>query len=461
MPFGFLKNIAAFVGAKSVEAIIPHVTRNPKLLGPLIGKLKDRGIQNIREKGNFPPKLEARKIKSIEMLLELLKQKLPTFAPNIQRKIVFNLLYHQITKGEAVRDRYHAEHGEWPPTLLAISPSMRCNLRCEGCYAAEYQKYGELTPEEFVDLVRQGRDDFGIHFYTILGGEPTAWPPMWDCIEKCPDVFFQLYTHGQLLDEKMVDRVVSLGNVTFAISVEGGPNETDHRRGPGAYERLTKSMALLKDKGVPFGFSATHTTRNHDILVSGEFYKDMLDRGATFGWVFQYCPIGRSPTMDLVVTPEQRLARFKAIDEFRRNNPIMIFDFWNDGEITDGCMAYGRRYMHILSSGLVEPCVFVHFAQHNIREKPLKEIVMSGFFKEAREKAPFHSDRRAPCSFIDNPDFLKEMVEKHSLTPTHDGGMSIITEFHGPLKERSEKYKKMLKEMDEAEAKAGTAAAKD
>ena len=25
---------------------------------------------------------------------------------------------------------------------------MRCNLSCEGCYAAEYQKYGELEPED-------------------------------------------------------------------------------------------------------------------------------------------------------------------------------------------------------------------------------------------------------------------------------------------------------------------------
>jgi MoaA/NifB/PqqE/SkfB family radical SAM enzyme len=394
------------------------------------------------------------------MLLTLLEKKLPTFHPNVQRKLVFNLLYHQLTRGEPIRDGYREKYKEFPPTFFAISPSMRCNLRCEGCYAAEYQKYGELTPDEFVGLIAQGRDDFGIHFYTILGGEPTAWPPMFDCVERCPDVFFQLYTHGQLFDEKMVERVVGLGNVTFAISVEGGEEETDRRRGPGAYGRIRRTMSLLREAGVPFGFSATHMTKNHRALADGSFYRDMLDAGCTFGWVFQYVPVGRDPSMDLVVTPKQRLERFRAIEEFRQANPMMIFDFWNDGEITDGCMAYGRRYFHVLSSGVVEPCVFVHFTKdgHNIREKSLMDIIHSDFYRDARSRMPFNTDRRAPCSFIDNPEILKDLVEKHDLKPSHPGAISVVTQHHGPLTMIADEYKKMLKEEEEPREKVGARA---
>jgi hypothetical protein len=156
--------------------------------------------------------------------------------------------------------------------------------------------------------------------------------------------------------------------------------------------------------------------------------------------------------MELVPTPEQRLERFAMISKFRDEHPLMVFDFWNDGEITDGCMAYGRRYLHVLSSGLVEPCVFVHFAQDNIRDKSLKEAIQSDFFKEARGAAPFHHDRRAPCSFLDTPDVLKNLVEKYNLKPTHEGAESLIGELHAPLKEMSEKYKRMLEELDEKEA---------
>jgi hypothetical protein len=96
--------------------------------------------------------------------------------------------------------------------------------------------------------------------------------------------------------------------------------------------------------------------------------------------------------------------------------------------------------------------VFVHFAQDNIRDKPLKDIIQSDFFKEARGAAPFHHDRRAPCSFLDTPDVLKNLVEKYNLQPTHEGAESLIGELHAPLKEMSEKYKRMLEELDEKEA---------
>jgi MoaA/NifB/PqqE/SkfB family radical SAM enzyme len=458
MPLGFLKKVATYVGAKSAEAILPHVSKHPELLSKLVDSMIEKGCNNIREKGEFPPKLMEKKIKAVQMVGEMVKLQLPSLAPSVQRKLVFNMWYHQLTHGEPVREKYKEKYGEWPPTLLVVSPSMRCNLRCEGCYAAEYQKYGELSPEEFTDLVAQAKNDFGIHFFTILGGEPTAWPPLWDCLKAHPDVFFQVYTHGQLIDEEMAKKAADIGNVSFAISIEGGPNETDLRRGPGTYERISQSMKILKDAGVLFGFSGTHTTKNHEAIASEAFYKDMLDKGCAFGWVFQYCPMGRKPSMDLVPTPEQRIERFKTIEKFRTDNPLVVFDFWNDGEITDGCMAYGRRYMHVLSSGMVEHCVFVHFAKDNIRDKKLLEIVQSDFFKEARGAAPFHSDRRAPCSFIDNPEFLKGLVEKYHLKGTHEGAESIVGELHEPLKERSEKYKKMLAEWDaEEEAQETTA----
>jgi MoaA/NifB/PqqE/SkfB family radical SAM enzyme len=454
MALGFLKKLATYVGAKSAGAILPHVARRPELLARLVDGLIEKGVQNVKEKGEFPPKMEERKIAAIRMVGEMIKKHLPRLAPGVQRKLVFNLLYHQLTHGEPIRDKYHERYGEWPPTFFAVSPSMRCNLRCEGCYAAEYERYGELTRDEFIEIVRQGKEDFGIHFYTVLGGEPTFWPPMWECCEAHPDVYFQVYTHGQLIDAELAKRVANLGNVLFAISIEGTKEDTDRRRGPGTYDRIMKAMDHLADAGVLYGFSATHTRKNHESLVRGDFYERMLEKGCAFGWVFQYVPMGRDPDMELVVTPEERLERANAIYEFRERHPIAIFDFWNDGEMTDGCMAWGRRYVHVLSNGNVEPCVFVHFTKHNIRETSLLDILQSDFMREARKRAPFYCDRRAPCSFLDNPEFIREMVEKHDLRPSHPGAESIVCELQGPLMEMSSRYKRMLAELDEKQEEA-------
>jgi hypothetical protein len=58
---------------------------------------------------------------------------------------------------------------------------------------------------------------------------------------------------------------------------------------------------------------------------------------------------------------------------------------------------------------------------------------------------PIYGDRRAPCSFLDNPDFLKGLVENHGLRPTHEGAETIVTDLVGPLKESSNQYKELLR----------------
>ena len=47
---------------------------------------------------------------------------------------------------------------------------------------------------------------------------------------------------------------------------------------------------------------------------------------------------------------------------------IFTLDFQNDGEYVGGCIAGGRRYLHINANGDVEPCVFIHYSNANIRE---------------------------------------------------------------------------------------------
>jgi len=42
-------------------------------------------------------------------------------------------------------------------------------------------------------------------------------------------------------------------------------------------------------------------------------------------------------------------------------------DFWNDGPLCGGCMS-ASRFAFITSDGWAQPCTFVHFATHNVRE---------------------------------------------------------------------------------------------
>jgi hypothetical protein len=138
--------------------------------------------------------------------------------------------------------------------------------------------------------------------------------------------------------------------------------------------------------------------------------------------------VGKDPILDLVPTPEQRVNCGKRVEELRRKYPIFLADFWNDGPAIGGCLAGGRHYLHVLNNGNVEPCVFAHFSSDNIREKSLYEIVNSPFFKAIRRKFPYNEtgNLKRPCMIIDNPEVLRELVDKYVIPSGHEHSEDII-----------------------------------
>ncbi len=449
------KKLAQFVGAKSVEMILPHVSKHPQLLGKLFDKVRDIALDQVREKTKLPPKKKEKKIRSLDMVFQTMRRKLPELAPNVQRKLITNMWYLQVTRSDKIRDAWFAEHGEYPPHLIAFSPSMKCNLHCKGCFAAEHDTTNEMTYDEVYEMVRQGKEDLGTQFYVVLGGEPTIWPHLERLLRDHDDVSFHIYTHGQTLTKEFAEMLADCGNCMLAVSIEGGPTETNFRRGPGSYGRIVKGMELLREAGCLYGFSATHTSLNHEVIANQAFFKDMLDRGCAFGWVFQYIPIGRDPSMELMPSAEQRYERILAIEDFREKNPLLIFDFWNDGEMTDGCMAYGRKYFHVTSTGQVEPCVFVQFTrpEFNVRKMKLKDVLLSKAYTAARKRAPFTGENVAPCSLIDNTEFLPEFIEEYGMMPSAPGTEAIMSpKFREELKNRSLKYRELMAAREAADA---------
>ena len=68
----------------------------------------------------------------------------------------------------------------------------------------------------------------------------------------------------------------------------------------------------------------------------------------------------------------------------------------------DGCIA-GKHYLHINHEGWVEPCIFAHFATHNVNRCTLEEAFASPIFPEIRRRQPFNHNLLMPCMLIDNP----------------------------------------------------------
>ena len=447
--------MVAYLKARGLSYILPALSGNGKMLETLIDKLKERAsAKSLENMESQNPEKKQKRADSMNMFFTMVKRNLPRFSTNTQRKLAFNMFFNHLTLGQDARDRYCGKYGAAPPFLLVISPSMKCDLNCFGCYSWEYDKSKELTREEVSDVIRQAKEEMGIYFITITGGEPTIWPHLFDVLEEHDDVFFQIYTHGMNIDDAMAKKMADLGNVHPAISIEGGPHETNERRGKGAYDKILASMDRLSREGVMFGFSVTHTTRNHHAVTSEEFIDELITHGPSFGWYFQYIPTGKNPDPSLIPSAEQRAERFLAIEKFRSTRPILVYDFWGDGEATEGCLAWGRKYLHVTATGMVEPCVFIHMAKDNIREKSLVEIVNSPCFTEARSLQPFNEDHRRPCCIIDNTEVLPYLYKKYDLVPTHEGGERIVTDLHEVLARNCESYKCELERLT-AKTEAG------
>jgi MoaA/NifB/PqqE/SkfB family radical SAM enzyme len=329
------------------------------------------------------------------------------------------------------------------PTTILISPTMRCNLECGGCYAAKYSQEEDLDFQTVDRIIKEGKA-MGILFFTFLGGEPFVWPHLFKICKKHNDCMFQVYTNGTLINERTVKTMQKLGNLIPVISLEGFEKETDARRGKNVYKRIHYSMSLLKQNRIPFGYSVCVTRKNADIIMSERFIDMMMQKGALIGWYFLYMPFGRNPKIEEMPTPMQRLRMLKLGRIIRSTKPIFIIDFWNDAPYVGGCIA-GKHYVHITNKGDVEPCIFTHLAVDNIKHKSLKQVLQSPFFKEIRKKQPFNENLFMPCMWIDNPKVSRELSEKFKVYPTYPGADFVLKD--KKARKKLDKYAKEVSDL--------------
>lgn len=338
--------------------------------------------------------------------------------PGVRKAFFNNFILNENFIGwpiqEANRDKYDCNI----PWAILMDPTSACNLKCTGCWAADYGNKLSLSYEELDGIIEQGKK-MGVYFYLYSGGEPLVRKK--DIIRLCKkhsDCMFSAFTNGTLIDQAFADEMLRVKNFVPAISIEGFEEATDSRRGKGTYQAVIRAMEILKRKNLIFGASLCYTRYNTEVIGSGEFFDFMIDKGVKFAWCFTYMPVGADAVPDLMVTAEQREFMYRQIRHFRETKPLFTIDFWNDGEYAGGCIAGGRRYLHINAKGDIEPCAFIHYSDSNIREKTLLEALQSPLFMQYHRNQPFNENLLRPCPLLDNPDRLTEMIKKSGAAST-------------------------------------------
>lgn len=420
-------------------------------------------IENIQ---NRPIEIQKEKVRALNNLFEIVDKRTREglLSPNVVNVMIHVFAKYLMLPNEEKKKKFEAFKEKYrrnPPAFLVIAPTKKCNLHCIGCYASSNSKSAETIPFHLFDRIMKEKTEFwGSHFTVITGGEPFVYQSegknILDMVEKYPDNFFMFYTNGTLITKEVARRMAELGNVTPAVSVEGFEKETDERRGKGVFKKVMQAFENMREAGVPFGISVTPMRHNAELLVSDEFLDFYFEKQkATYGWLFQYMPIGDKYTLDIMITPEQRLNLFKREREILWEKRLFYPDFWNSGVLATGCIASGREggYLYIDWNGIVTPCAFYPYSPVNILKVyknggDLNDVYNQPFFEAVRRWQDEYGYKRPPaevgnyimgCPIRDHHKTAIELVKEYNAQPEDEHAKQALED---------EEYNKGLVEFD-------------
>ncbi len=309
------------------------------------------------------------------------------------------------------RKRKEKEIGAPIPAVLAISPTMRCNYSCKGCYSRGRPIDGELSVSEIDDLLFEAEDS-GILAVVVTGGEPLLVPDLPHILERHRRLLFVLITNGSLLTRELSRRLYRAGNVVTLVSIEGEAGITDERRKEGAHEAALRAFGLLRDAGACFGFAAMVTRGNALELQSDVFIDRMVREGCAVGYFTEYVPVGACVKQGWSFDEHHRDEFRRNVLELRQRKPLLVVHFPHDEYgSANRCTGAGGKSLHINSRGGVEPCPFVAVACENIRDGGLSTAFRSPFLKAIRENCELLERREHACALFEHIAEVESLAE--------------------------------------------------
>ena len=173
---------------------------------------------------------------------------------SILKNMVSNFFVNAGIAGQKRQEECRRQYDCNIPWAILMDPTSACNLRCTGCWAAEYGNKLNMSYEEMDSIINQA-NELGTYFFLFSGGEPMVRKN--DIIRLCEahtDCQFLAFTNGTLIDEAFADEMLRVKNFVPAISVEGFETDTDFRRGPGTFAKVEQAMEILRERKLPSAF---------------------------------------------------------------------------------------------------------------------------------------------------------------------------------------------------------------
>lgn len=265
------------------------------------------------------------------------------------------------------------------PATANLAITHKCQCRCIHCSADPFidPSRRELTVDEIKSVV-DGALELGASLVIYTGGEPTLrseLPELIDHIDK-DKAMPMIFSNGQSLTQKNVDRLAQAGLATLNISIDNADPEKHnaYRKVPNLYEKAMEGGQRAQEAGILVGVS---TYATHESIADGSLEKLInitIEKGFKEITIFDCIPSGRFlKDTKLILTDEDRRKIVGLYNKYHDGDyPIgVVAQCKVNSPEGAGCFgAYAQFYM--TAYGDINPCDFNPISFGNIRELPIQ-----------------------------------------------------------------------------------------
>ena len=324
---------------------------------------------------------------------------------NPKEAVFLRRYYKHHLDSEARRSVLEAE-GTHIPMFLIASITNACNLYCKGCYARANGQCGSkdasslLSAEQWDNIFEQA-EGVGIPFILLAGGEPMMRPDVLQTAAVHDKTIFPIFTNGTLINKQHIKLFDKHRNLIPIVSLEGGEEATNDRRGEGAFGQVQKALERMEKAKLLFGTSLTVTTKNREEIMSPEFIGSLQQKGCRLVFFIEYVPVTPG-TEELAPNEPQRRLIEEAQDKLRELFPGMVFlSFPGDEKHMGGCLAAGRGFFHINAQGAAEPCPFSPYSDLSLLDHTVLQALQSPFFQMVRDLNAQEENHIGGCALFE------------------------------------------------------------
>ena len=334
------------------------------------------------------------------------------------KESAFMLKFAAASKAASKKRIAAEKQGLHIPSFLIASITSSCNLHCVGCYSrcnestTDAEPVEQLSSAEWLRIFDEA-DELGISFIILAGGEPTIRRDIIEAAGKKQNILFPVFTNGTFISERYFELFDKCRNLIPIMSIEGGKDVTDERRGKGIYDRLIANMTELQRRGLVFGASVTVTTENAEEVSSDKFHGELEKLGCKAVIFVEYVPV-TDESKELAPGDREREILDKAIERLRAGNSEMMYvSFPGNEKSSGGCFAAGRGFFHINPHGGAEPCPFSPYSDINVKDTSLREAISSPLFTALRDGDILLDDHEGGCVLYQKWALVESLAAQH------------------------------------------------